>query len=254
MTPSIPAPANAPATIDDRLTPAGRALAHDIGALAARANVTAYAVGGCVRDWLLGVPVDDIDIMVEGDAITLAKRFAAAHKGTVAEHPQFRTATVEYRVAKRVQCVDFATCRKERYSAPAAYPKVSPGPLRDDLFRRDFTINAMAMHVAPATFGRLVDLFRGAEDLQARLIRVLHRQSFRDDPSRILRAVRFAERLHCTIEPETAAWMREALQEEMLAKLNRGRLRKELLAMLDEPEPLRCLQSLGQWLLGARVR
>ena len=254
MTPTTRAPAKLGATIDERLTPQHRALLQEVGRLAVRQGIAAYAVGGCVRDWLLERPVDEVDIMVEGDSVSLAKRFAATHHGEVTAHPQFRTATVEYRNGKKSQRVDFAACRKEAYSEPAAYPKVSPGSLKDDLFRRDFTVNAMAMHVTPKTFGRLVDLFGGADDVQARLIRVLHAQSFRDDPSRILRAIRFAERLQFTIEPQTAAWMRAALQENVLSRLNRGRLRKELLAMLEEPEPLSCLRALGQWLLGSRVR
>lgn len=254
MTPTTRAPDKLGVTIEERLTPVLRRLVQEIGTLAARQRVAAYAVGGCVRDWLLGRPVDEVDIMVEGDGLALAKRFARAHTGKLTAHPQFGTATVEYRAGQDIQRVDFAACRKEVYTEPAAYPKVSPGSLKDDLFRRDFTVNAMAMYVSPKMFGRLVDLFGGVNDLQARVIRVLHAHSFRDDPSRMLRAIRFAERLHFTIEPQTAAWMRAALRENVLARLNRGRLRKELLAMLEEPDPLACLHALGQWLLGSRVR
>lgn len=239
--------------IGDRVTARLRAVLQDIGALAGSAGVAAYAVGGCVRDWLLRRPVGEVDIMVEGDSIRLARQWAQAHHGRITEHPQFRTATVECRAARSTQRIDFAACRTETYSEPAAYPRVSPGTLQEDLFRRDFTINAMAMRIASTAFGQLIDRYRGLDDLHARLIRVLHAESFRDDPSRVLRAIRFAERLHFTVEPQTAAWMRTALRDGWLSRLNRGRLRKELLAMLREPEPLACLRSLGQWLLGAQV-
>ena len=254
MTPTTRAPAKLGAIIAERLTTYHRRLVQDIGRLAKRQGAAVYAVGGCVRDWLLRRPVEEVDVTVEGDSVALAKRFAAEHDGAVPVPPQFRTAAVVYRAGTTPRRVAFAACRKERYKQPAAYPTVSPGSLQDDLFRRDFTVNAMAMHVTPARFGRLVDVFRGADDVEARLIRVLHARSFHDDPSRILRAIRFAERLRFTIEPQTAAWMRTELQDNGLARLNRGRLRKELLAMLEEPDPLAMLRAMGQWLLGARVR
>jgi len=251
-------------TLTEHLSPQLRVLLDEVGQLAARAHWPSYAVGGCVRDWLLGRPVNDVDLVIEGDGIIIAQQFAQAHRTQLTTHVQFKTATVLVPLASFARRkrsskqltetlrLDFATCRKEIYAKPAAYPKVSAGTLQDDLFRRDVTINAMAMRLSPTPFGRLIDLFRGYEDLRARLIRVLHPQSFRDDPSRILRAIRFAERLHCTIEPQTATWMRRALHDNLLARLNRGRLRKELLAILHEPEPLRCLRTLSEWLLSAQ--
>ena len=226
-------------------------LLREVGALAAAEDAAAYAVGGCVRDWLLGRPVRELDVMVEGDSLAAARALASAHRGTVREHPQFLTATVEYHAGRRRQRVDVAACRQETYRAPAAYPRVSPGTLHDDLRRRDFTVNAMAMSLAPATFGALIDDYHGRDDLAARVIRALHARSFEDDPSRILRAIRFAERLQFTIEPQTAAWMREALHKGWLSRLNCGRLRKELLAMLAEPDPLACLRALGRQLADA---
>ena len=251
MTPITRAHDKLPSMLAGRVTPRLLSILHEVGALAAHQGASAYAVGGCVRDWWLGRPVHELDIMVEGNSLNVARAFAAAHQGATTEHPQFRTATVEYRAGRRQQRVDFAACRKERYAEPAAYPTVSPGTLQDDLFRRDFTVNAMAMSLDPADFGQLIDRYHGAEDLNARLIRVLHARSFEDDPSRILRAIRFAERLRFTIEPQTAAWLRAALREQRLSRLNRGRLRKELLAMLEEPDPFGCLRALGRWLLAS---
>lgn len=199
-----------------------------IGKVAAERAVAAYAVGGCVRDWLLGImDTLDLDVTVEGDGIGLARRVADRLGGTVVVHEQFGTATVEL-PTKPPRKVDFATCRKETYAKPAAYPKVAPGSLKDDLFRRDFTINAMAMEIRPETFGRLVDPFGGWADLTARRLRILHAKSFRDDPSRIVRGMRFMRRYALAIEPSTARALKAALDADALADLNRGRLRREL--------------------------
>jgi len=219
-----------------------RPLLEKIGRLAQQQGMPAYAVGGCVRDWALaalppsaafrGGPdgrrfriraVTDLDVAVEGDGIAFAKRAAGALGGSVTAHPQFGTATLQRRRLR----VDIASCRKETYAAPAAYPKVAAGRLRDDLFRRDFTVNAMAMALAPRAFGRLIDPFKGMADLKAKRLRILHPRSFVDDPSRILRAVRFAQRYHLAVEPRTRRALRRAVAAGMLERLNRGRLRKE---------------------------
>jgi len=163
-------------------------------------------------------------------------------------HAQFGTAAVAL-PGTRLR-LDVASCRRETYAAPAAYPKVSPGTLREDLFRRDFTVNAMAMDLQAGRFGALIDPFGGLPDLRARRLRVLHAKSFMDDPSRILRAARFASRCRLTLEPRTRAWMRQALAAGMLGRVNRGRLQKELLRMLEEPDPVACLAQVGRWVGG----
>ncbi|MBI3311918.1 MAG: CCA tRNA nucleotidyltransferase, partial [Candidatus Omnitrophica bacterium] len=117
-----------------------------------------------------------------------------------------------------------------------------------DLVRRAFTINAMAMAINARTFGVLVDPFGGFRDLETRRLRVLHPQSFFDDPSRILRAARFVQRYGLTLESKTAGSMKQALAAGMLARLNRGRLRKELGLIVNEPDPVACLTRLGRWL------
>ncbi|MBI4355271.1 MAG: CCA tRNA nucleotidyltransferase [Candidatus Omnitrophica bacterium] len=221
-------------------------LLRRIGCIAQAQGQQAYAVGGCVRDWLLGRHTRDVDIVVDREAARLARAVADALGGRLTIHAQFGTATV----ATRTRTIDVATCRRESYAVPAAYPKVRPGTLRQDLFRRDFTINAMACRLAPAAWGRLVDEFGGRRDLTARRLRVLHPRSFIDDPSRILRAVRFEQRLGLTIEPRTRRWMREAIAAGWLLKLNRGRWRKELSAMDEEPRHERCVQRLAGLLIG----
>ncbi len=223
-----------------------------LGVLAAARGVSAYAVGGCVRDWLLGRRHQtDLDITVEGHGIELARAIASALGGTVQAHEPFGTATVtaaspaQRGTAARI---DVATARKETYARPGAYPTVSAGTLRDDLFRRDFTINAMAVALNPPRFGELIDPFGGAEDLRRGLLRVLHARSFLDDPSRALRGVRFLRRFGLRWEPDTERLLRHAMADGALGSLNAGRLRKELERMAAEPDPGACLRTVAHLL------
>ena len=219
-----------------------KTLLQTIGRIADRRGRRAYAVGGCVRDWLLRVPrTTDLDIVVEGNGIEVAQDVAGALGGTVHVHQQFGTATV---LLDNLS-VDFATTRRETYAEPAAYPRVSAGTLGDDLFRRDFTINAMAMAITPSRFGRLMDPFQGARDLRGKTLRILHERSFLDDPSRVLRGVRFAQRFGLRWERRTHRALQEAIRAGSLGWLNVGRLRKELDRLLEEPNPRRCLQALA---------
>ena len=230
-----------------------------VGALAERRSLTAYAVGACVRDWLLGIRrTVDVDVVVAGDGVAFAQALAHGSGAALIVHPQFGTATLVWKTrlasVKRegkepvILRLDVASCRKERYREPAAYPKVSPGSLEEDLARRDFTINAMAMALNPDAFGRLVDPCGGLKDLRARRLRVLHSRSFEDDPSRLLRAARFLERFHLALDPTTERSLRRAMADGLLARLNRGRLHKELQRMLQEPAPVACLVRVGRWL------
>lgn len=228
-----------------------------IGQLAAGRGLSAYAVGGCVRDWLLGRNRHpDLDVTVEADGIALAGAIARAFGGTVQAHEPFGTATVLIArggAGRAVQRIDVATARKETYARPGAYPTVAAGTLRDDLFRRDFTINAMAVALHPERFGELIDPFGGAEDLRHRRLRALHARSFFDDPSRALRGLRFRRRFGLRWESETLRALRRAMAEGALGWLNAGRLRKELERMAEEPDPAGCLRDLAG-LLSPAVR
>ena len=227
-----------------------RALLKRIEHLADRTGIKAYAVGGCVRDWILGISkTPDIDVIVEGNGIEFATRLAATLHAQLTTHRQFGTSTLLRSHGR--QRLDIATCRKEIYCEPAAYPKVEPGRLRDDLFRRDFTINAMAMAIGAQRFGELVDPFEGWRDLQARRLRVLHAESFRDDPTRMLRAARFAARFGLVLETQTRRWFAQAVAAGWLSRVNRGLLHKELLRMTEEPDPVASLVRLGRWLESA---
>ena len=228
-------------------------LLREVGRLADQRGMQAYAVGGCVRDWLLGlVQTPDLDVTVEGDGIAIARAAGPALGGTLTVHQQFGTATrlLLRRRGAGPKRVDFATCRRETYARPAAYPAVAPGTLEDDLFRRDFTLNAMAVALGPARFGALVDPFQGARDLRRKRLRILHARSFLDDPSRLLRGVRFAQRFGLRWEPGTRRAARDAAFAGALGWLNAGRLRRELERMGDEPDPLACFQGLAA-LLGS---
>ena len=231
-----------------------------IGELAAERGLNAYAVGGCVRDWWLGRLANvDVDVTVEGPGpapalakvgpgITLARAAAEVLGGSLTAHEQFGTATLAAPAGFGAGRVDFATCRRETYAKPAAYPRVIAGTLEDDLFRRDFTINAMASALHPARFGALTDPFGGAGDLAARRLRILHDRSFLDDPTRILRGVRFLARFRLRWEPGTRRRAGEALRAGALSWLNPGRLQRELDRLLAEPDPVACLDELARLL------
>ena len=221
-----------------------RLLLEQIGQFADAHGVSAYAVGGCVRDWLLGIPDSlDLDVAVEGQGIVVARAIGHVLGGSLTVHEQFGTASLQL-TGRRGGRVDFASCRKETYARPAAYPKVIAGTMHDDLFRRDFSVNAMAVALRPGQFGRLVDPFHGARDLGRQVLRVLHDRSFLDDPSRLLRGVRFAQRFGLRWERRTTAAARAAIAQGALGWLNAGRLRRELDRMCEEPNPVGCLRQL----------
>src|SRR5689334_12635692 len=190
-----------------------------------------YLVGGTVRDILLGERGFDVDIAVEGDAIALAQALADALGGRVRAHEKFGTAVVVYGDGERV---DVVTARTEFYDAPAALPAVEHASIREDLFRRDFTINAMAVSLKGEDYGRLVDPFGGRADLDAGRIRVLHNLSFIDDPTRIFRAIRYENRYGFRMDDHTAGLARGTIEMGLVGDLSSPRLRDELIALLEE--------------------
>jgi tRNA nucleotidyltransferase (CCA-adding enzyme) len=192
-----------------------------------------YLVGGTVRDILLGERSFDVDIAVEGDAIALAQALADALGGRVRAHEKFGTAVVIYGDDERV---DVVTARTEFYDAPAALPTVEHASIREDLFRRDFTINAMAVSLKGADLGRLVDPFGGRRDLEAATIRVLHNLSFIDDPTRIFRAIRYENRYGFRMDEHTLRLARGTIEMGLVGDLSSARLRDELMALLEEGE------------------
>jgi tRNA nucleotidyltransferase (CCA-adding enzyme) len=205
-----------------------------------------YLVGGTVRDILLGEEGFDVDIAIEGDAIEFARALADALDGRATPHERFGTAVVSYGDGDRV---DVVTTRTELYDAPAALPTVERASLREDLFRRDFTINAMAASLKPADFGRLVDPFGGRADLEAGVVRVLHNLSFIDDPTRIFRGIRYEARYGFRFEEHTARLARGCIDMGLVGDLSSARLRDELVTLLEDPGAPGGIRRLGE--LGA---
>jgi tRNA nucleotidyltransferase (CCA-adding enzyme) len=190
-----------------------------------------YLVGGVVRDLLLERCNTDIDMVLEGDAIILAQGIAAPLGAKLTAHPRFGTATLKW----GARSADFITARIESYSRPGALPGVRPGTIKDDLARRDFSINAMALEINPRRYGELIDPFNGRQDLDKKIIRVLHDKSFTDDATRIWRAIRYEQRLDFKIEPVTLRLIKRDLS--MLETISGDRLRHELELALEEELP-----------------
>jgi tRNA nucleotidyltransferase (CCA-adding enzyme) len=205
-----------------------------------------YLVGGTVRDIVLGEESFDVDIAIEGDAIEFARSLAVALGGRATPHERFGAAVVTYLERERV---DVVTTRTELYDAPAALPTVERATLREDLFRRDFTINAMAVSLKPADFGRLVDPFGGRADLEAGVLRVLHNLSFIDDPTRIFRGIRYEARYGFRFEEHTARLARGCIDMGLVGDLSSARLRDELVTLLEDPGAAAGIRRLGE--LGA---
>jgi tRNA nucleotidyltransferase (CCA-adding enzyme) len=209
-----------------------------------------YLVGGTVRDILLGEPNFDVDVAVEGDAIELARSLGDALDGRVRAHRKFGTAVVLYGEDDRV---DVVTARTEFYDAPAALPSVEHATIREDLFRRDFTINAMAVSLKGDDFGRLVDPFSGRRDLEAKTIRILHNLSFIDDPTRIFRAIRYESRYGFRMDDHTQRLARGTIEMGLVGDLSSARLRDELVALLEEGDAGASILRLAELGAGAAI-
>jgi tRNA nucleotidyltransferase (CCA-adding enzyme) len=221
------------------------------GEAATELSFSIFLVGGFVRDLLLGIPNLDIDLVVEGDAIALARRLARESGGRVHGHTRFGTAKwMLTRTDLPVTSLDFTTARSEVYEHPTALPQVEHSSIKQDLHRRDFTINTLAICLNKDSYGELLDFYGGERDLERRLIRVLHNLSFVEDPTRILRAVRLEQRLGFTIEPRTAELIADALP--LLDRVSGERIRNELALILQEDAPEKALKRLGD--LGVLTR
>jgi tRNA nucleotidyltransferase (CCA-adding enzyme) len=219
-----------------RLIATAREVADHLGA-------SVYLVGGMVRDMLLERPNEDVDLVVEGDGIAFAEALAEALDGRAHPHLPFLTAVITLPDGLRV---DVASARTEFYRTPAALPEVATSLIRQDLYRRDFTINSLAVVLSGERYGELVDFFGGRMDIQRRDIRVLHSLSFIDDPTRALRAVRYARRLGFTIAPDTRNLISTALEEGVFERLSGQRLRRELEVLLVEPHPTPALALVAE--------
>lgn len=233
-------------------------LVRTVGDVAAEVGLPLYFVGGIVRDLLLGQTPTDLDMVVEGDAIRLARRLQKQFGGEVHTHGRFGTAkwTLDTAVWQTIlnqsetdlpftsSSIDFVTARTEFYKEPSALPEVTHGSIKLDLHRRDFTINTLAVRLDGAFWGQLLDFYGGQQDLAQGLIRVLHSLSFVDDPTRILRAIRLEQRLNFRIEERTAELIVNALP--LLDRVSGARIRHELELAFRELDPVPVMSRLAE--------
>lgn len=230
-----PAPVESPSALATELRARIEALPGAERLLSALEGLpSAFLVGGAVRDLLLGWEVVDLDVAVESNATGVARELARRLGGEAVAHDRFGTASVR---ASPLD-IDLATTRRERYSRPGVLPEVEPAPLAEDLGRRDFTINAMAAGLTGPDLGRLHDPYGGRDDLVAGVVRVLHEASFVDDPTRLLRALRYEARLGLGMDPATERLARAAAEGGAFGTVSGARVRDELLDLLAEPAAL----------------
>ncbi|MGZ8460197.1 MAG: CBS domain-containing protein [Candidatus Deferrimicrobiaceae bacterium] len=219
----------------------------DAGEVAGRIGMKAYVVGGFVRDLVMRNPNLDVDIVIEGDGIAFSEAFSQDHPCRVRPHHKFGTAVLVFPDGYKV---DVATARVEYYREPAALPTVEYSSLKLDLYRRDFTINTLAIRLNPGVFGELIDFFGAQRDIKERVLRILHSLSFVEDPSRILRAMRFERRFGFAIGRHTQNLIRNAVRLDLIGRLPKPRLFSELELILKEEEPVGILRRLSDFHIG----
>lgn len=236
------------------------ALLEHAGKIGDRLGLSVYTVGGFVRDLLLNRPNLDIDLVVEGDAIAFAKIFAKELQGRVREHTAFKTALIIYNENKGIkkksnasfkevhaeQRIDVATARLEYYAYPAALPSVELSSIKMDLFRRDFTINALALQLNSKHFGTLVDFFHAQQDIKDGVMRVLHSLSFVEDPTRMMRAVRFEQRYGFRLGQQSLRLIKNALELKLMEKLSGARIFHEFRIMTEENVAVACFRRMDE--------
>ena len=210
------------------------------GGMAQKRQQRLYLAGGAVRDLLLERHTLDIDLVIEGDAIKMAQEMAKINRAEAVLHPHFGTAKLKW----RGRSIDVATARAETYARPGALPAVKPGTIIEDLSRRDFTVNAMAIELNPPHFGELIDPHGGRRDIVKKLIRVLHDKSFVDDATRLWRAARYEQRLDFTIEPSTLGLLKRDI--DRLDAISGDRIRHELELVLKEEKPEKAFKRAGE--------
>jgi len=215
-----------------------------LGAIGDSLGMAVYLVGGFVRDLLIGIDNLDMDVTVEGNAIFFAERFVELYGGRVRSHKKFGTALLVLLDGRKI---DVASTRLEYYDSPGVLPTVERASLRHDLYRRDFTINTLAISINGNCFGQLTDHFGGQQDIQERVVRVLHNLSFVEDPTRVFRAIRFEQRLGFHIAPHTENLMQSAVRMNLLEKLGGERLLSELVQIMREKEPMAAITRMASF-------
>ena len=225
--------------VESQLSPEIFSVLQHISETATKMGTNVYLIGGIVRDILLKKPNDDVDIVVEGDGIAFAKQLHKNYGGTIKIHESFGTATWQH---PRGLEIDIATSRLEYYERPASLPDVEVSTLQEDLYRRDFTINAMAIYLNESQFGQLVDPFSGQSDLYNGTIKVLHNLSFVEDPTRILRAIRFETRFQFSMDERTEALAIQSM--EQMRGVSANRIIHEIKRMFQEENVVKVMRRL----------
>jgi tRNA nucleotidyltransferase (CCA-adding enzyme) len=233
---------NMAAVLKERLPRNIIKLLKNIGQVSDMLGYNAYLVGGLVRDVFLKHENLDVDIVIEGDGIKFAHEFAEHHEVRVRSHRKFGTAVLIFPDGFKV---DVATARMEYYESPGAPPNVETSSLKLDLYRRDFTINTLAIRLNKRHFGLLIDYFGGQRDLKEKVIRVLHNLSFVEDPTRVLRAIRFEQRFGFKIGKLTVALIKNAVKINCFRDLSARRLFLEIKLILQEAEPIRAIERMN---------
>jgi tRNA nucleotidyltransferase (CCA-adding enzyme) len=229
--------------MEERFPPEVRDALTIVGEVADETGFPVYLVGGIVRDLFLRVPNFDVDIVVEGDGITFAGLLANKTGGRLRTHQKFGTAVVKLPKGLKI---DIATARLEYYESPAALPTVELSSIKKDLYRRDFTINTLAVRLQKKRFGELIDFFGGLRDIKEKTIRVLHNLSFVEDPTRVLRAVRFEQRFDFRISKHTQNMIKTAVAMRLFDRLTGERIYTELVLMFAEAEPIKGLKRMKE--------
>lgn len=227
-----------------------KSILKSIGRQALKHHIKVWLVGGCPRDEFIGKKTEDIDICFEGESAPL---FDFCKKEYGAEILRFKDFGTARAVLSSGLKIDFVRCRKEIYEKPAALPKVSPSNLKDDLLRRDFTCNALALSLLPGEFLKPYDLFNSIEAIEKGYIKILHDKSFIDDPTRIFRAVRFSARFAWPLEKNTEKLLKQALKENRISLLSRTRIVNEFIKILEEPFPCAALKSAEKYALNEYI-
>ena len=230
--------------MQDRLPEKVLDILRNAGKVAEELGFKAYTVGGFVRDLILNYENLDVDIVIEGDGIAFANAFAKKFGCRVKSHERFGTAVIVFPDGFKI---DIATARLEYYEKPGALPTVELSSLKLDLYRRDFTINTLSAALNPKDFGELIDFFGAQRDIKEKAIRVLHNLSFVEDPTRVLRAIRFAERYGFTIAKHTQNLIKNAVKLNLLQKISGERLLNELKAILEEDNFLHAMQRIKEF-------
>jgi len=232
---------NVQGLIEERIPPGVRGALRMVGEVADEAGFPVYLVGGIVRDLFLRVTNLDIDIVVEGDGIIFAGMLVKRAGGHMKTHLKFGTAVV---VLPNGLKLDIATARLEYYESPAALPTVELSSIKKDLYRRDFTINTLAVRLNRKRTGELIDFFGGLRDIKEKTLRVLHSLSFVEDPTRVLRAIRFEQRFNFTLSKHTENLIKSAVNMKLFNRLTGRRMHAEIVLLFSEAEPLKVLRRM----------